>query len=88
MKTNDGKVFVSMALFYDEPSCLGLRIEWLDCCQQHEQSEQENDTHLEISLLHDKELAKLSKGFVPENTSNSTTWALQNFMAWGKSRNS
>ena len=64
-----------MALFCDAPSCLGLGPEWLECFQQHEQSEQENDARFG-NFVTDEELAELSNGFVLTNTSNSTTWAL------------
>ena len=43
-----------MALFCEEPSCLGLGPEWLECCQQ-EQSENENDARFG-NLVTDEEL--------------------------------
>ena len=76
-----------MALFCEEPICLGLGLEWLECCQQYEQSELENDARFG-NFITDKELAELCKGFVPKNTSNGTSWALWNFKARRKTRNS
>ena len=76
-----------MASFCEEPCCLGLGPEWLECCQQYEKSELENDARFG-NFITDDELSELSKGFVPKNTSNSTSWALRNFKAWEKARNS
>ena len=47
-----------MALFCEEPSCLGLVPEWLECFPQ-EQSEKENDAQFG-KLVSDEELAELS----------------------------
>ena len=73
-----------MASFCEEPSCLGLGPEWLECCQQ-EQSEKENNARFG-NFVTDEELVELSKGFLPKNTSNSTSWALRNFKAWVKAK--
>ena len=35
----------------------------------------------------EQELTELAKGLVPENTSKSSKWALNNFEAWLKARN-
>ena len=35
----------------------------------------------------EEELSEIAKGLVPENTNNSTKWALNNFDAWTKARN-
>ena len=75
-----------MASFCEESSCLGLGPEWLEYCQQNEQTGIENDRRF-ANFVTDEELADFSKGFVPKNTTSSTSWAIRNYKAWEEARN-
>ena len=73
-----------------EPEGEGLRIgtEWLECCKSAvDAAAAKNESQRFSSFVTDDELLQLSKGFTPKNTSNSTNWAIRNFQAWEKARN-
>ena len=75
--------------FCEDRFCLGLGPDWLECCRNyHKEDKSGADSKRFKTFITDDELADLSKGFVPKNTSNSNGWALRNFQAWAEARNS
>ena len=77
------------ASFCDKPYCLGLGREWLECCDSYAKANEhaQGASTNRFSFKTESEMKVLSKGFVPKNTSNSTSWAVRNFRAWSNSRN-
>ena len=54
--------------FCENPTCLRLGPEWMECCRsKSDRAESQRFT----SLVTDDQLAELSKGFVPRNTTTS-----------------